>query len=45
MLERARVYRSTVARLNYWALDRPDLQHAVSGVGAHLPDDVLGVPT
>ena len=27
--EKARVYRSTVARLNYWAVDRPDLQHAV----------------
>ena len=22
------MYRSTVARLNYWAVDRPDLQHA-----------------
>ena len=27
--EKARVYRSTVARLNYWAVDRPDLQHPV----------------
>ena len=27
--EKARVYRSTVARLNYWAVDIPDLQHAV----------------
>ena len=27
--EKARVYRSTVARLNHWAVDRPDLQHAV----------------
>ena len=27
--EKARVYRSTVARLNYWAVDRPDIQHAV----------------
>ena len=27
--EKARVYRSTVARLNYRAVDRPDLQHAV----------------
>ena len=27
--EKARLYRSTVARLNYWAVDRPDLQHAV----------------
>ena len=27
--EKARVYRRTVARLNNWAVDRPDLQHAV----------------
>ena len=26
---KARVYRSTVTRLNHWAVDRPDLQHAV----------------
>ena len=28
--EKARLYRSTVARLNCWAVDRPDLQHAAS---------------
>ena len=28
-VKKAQVYRSTVARLNYWAVDRPDLQHAV----------------
>ena len=27
--EKARLCRSTVARLNCWAVDRPDLQHAV----------------
>ena len=27
--EKSRLYRSTVARLNYWAVDRPDLRHAV----------------
>ena len=27
--EKARVYRSTVSRPNLWAVDRPDLQHAV----------------
>ena len=27
--EKSRWYRSTVARLNCWAVDRPDLQHAV----------------
>ena len=27
--EEAWVYRSTVARLNNWAVDRPDMQHAV----------------
>ena len=27
--EEARVYRSTVAKLNYWAQDRLDLQHTV----------------
>ena len=27
--EKARLYRSTVARQNQWAVDKPDLQHAV----------------
>ena len=27
--DKTSLYRSTVARLNYWAVDRPDIQYAV----------------